>query len=165
MIPILMLNGPNLNLLGAREPGIYGIETLEQIAARLSPVARELGVELHWEQRNGEGELIDLLHGAAHWASGVVFNPGAYSHYSYAIADAIAAISTPVIEVHLSNIYAREHYRRRSVISPVASGVISGVGALGYELGLRAAVELALRAGPKAGSLGALRPHEQTEKG
>jgi 3-dehydroquinate dehydratase II len=135
---VLLLNGPNLNLLGEREPEIYGTTTLVEIETRLIALGRELSVEVRTAQHNGEGELIDAIHEARNWASGIVYNPGAHAHYSYAIADAVSSISIPVIEVHLSNIYAREEHRRRSVIAPVAAGVISGLGLLGYELALRA---------------------------
>ena len=140
---ILVLHGPNLNLLGVREPSVYGALTLDQINGELSDLALELNVEITCRQSNHEGELIDLLHRAKVDVDAVVFNPGAYTHTSYALRDAVAAIGIPTIEVHLSNIYAREGFRRHSVIAPVASGQISGLGANGYLLALRAAVVLA----------------------
>lgn len=140
---ILVLHGPNLNLLGVREPSVYGALTLDQINGELSDLALELNVEITCRQSNHEGELIDLLHRAKVDVDAVVFNPGAYTHTSYALRDAVAAIGIPTVEVHLSNIYAREGFRRHSVIAPVASGQISGLGANGYLLALRAAVVLA----------------------
>ncbi|OQA05651.1 MAG: 3-dehydroquinate dehydratase [Firmicutes bacterium ADurb.Bin373] len=140
---ILVLHGPNLNLLGVREPSVYGALTLDQINGELSDLALELNVEITCRQSNHEGELVDLLHRAMEDMDAVVFNPGAYTHTSYALRDAVAAIGIPTIEVHLSNIYAREGFRRHSVIAPVASGQISGLGANGYLLALRAAVVLA----------------------
>ncbi|HAU31125.1 MAG: 3-dehydroquinate dehydratase [Desulfotomaculum sp. 46_296] len=139
---ILVLHGPNLNLLGKREPEIYGSLSLETINSLLRRLAAELNIELECRQSNSESELINWLHNAAPVTDAVVFNPGAFTHYSYALADAAAAISVPVVEVHLSNIYAREQFRRHSVISPVAAGQISGFGAESYLLGLRAAVNL-----------------------
>lgn len=140
---ILVLHGPNLNLLGVREPSVYGALTLDQINGELSDLALELNVEITCRQSNHEGELVDLLHRAMEDMDAVVFNPGAYTHTSYALRDAVAAIGIPTVEVHLSNIYAREGFRRHSVIAPVASGQISGLGANGYLLALRAAVALA----------------------
>jgi len=140
---IFVLNGPNLNLLGTREPDIYGSETLDDIAAALSDRAGELGVELDIRQSNHEGHLIDWLHeAAASGAKAVILNPGGYTHTSVAIRDAVAAIDVPVIEVHLSNPDARESFRRRSLVAAVAKGSIRGFGALGYILALDAAARL-----------------------
>ena len=141
------MNGPNLNLLGEREPGIYGSETLETINRGLSDIAAGLGVELGFYQSNREGELIDKLHAARLEYDAAVLNAGAYTHYSIAIRDAIAAIKLPVVEVHLSNIHARESFRENSVIAPVCAGQISGFGSYSYTLGLYAAVELVKRRG------------------
>lgn len=139
---IVVLHGPNLNLLGQREPGIYGACTLEEINLLLAELAAELNVEVECRQSNYEGDLVNWLHQAACDAEAVIFNPGAFTHYSIALTDAVAAISIPVIEVHLSNIYAREEFRHHSVIAPAAAGQITGLGVEGYLLGLRAAVKL-----------------------
>lgn len=138
---ILVLHGPNLNLLGGREPDIYGTLSLDLINERLQLLGETLGVEVETRQSNHEGALIDALHGGQ--AGAVVLNAGAYTHTSYALRDAIAAIPRPVIEVHLSNVHAREAWRHKSVIAEVCAGTISGLGILSYELGFRAAVELA----------------------
>jgi 3-dehydroquinate dehydratase-2 len=143
MRKVLILNGPNLNLLGTREPEVYGSDTLDDIAGRLHDRARELGVEVDVRQSNHEGHLIDWLHEAgAGSASAVILNAGGLTHTSVALRDAIAAIPTPVIEVHLSNPQARESFRRRSLISGVCRGSISGFGALSYLLALDAAARL-----------------------
>lgn len=140
---IFVLNGPNLNLLGTREPEIYGSDTLDDIAGALEDRAQELGVTVDLRQSNHEGHLIDWLHEAqASGAKAVILNAGAYTHTSIALHDAVKAITTPVIEVHLSNPHARERFRHRSYISPVAAGTITGLGALGYLLALDAAARL-----------------------
>ena len=138
MKEILVLHGPNLNLLGSREPEIYGKLTLEDIDSRLQEAGRAMGLEVRSYQSNSEGALIDALHAARGWASGVVFNPGGYTHTSVALRDAVAAIGIPVVEVHLSNVYTREEFRQRSLISPVCVGKITGFGWRSYLLGLQA---------------------------
>ena len=148
MNTILILHGPNLNLLGAREPNVYGRVTLVEINRRLEKLGAELGVKIETFQSNHEGELIDQLHHTK--AAAVVLNAGALTHYSYALRDAIAGVPFPVVEVHLSNIAAREEtWRHHSVIAPVCAGSIAGFGPLSYELGLRAALELAQSATEK----------------
>jgi 3-dehydroquinate dehydratase-2 len=139
---VLVIHGPNLNLLGEREPEVYGKQTLAEIDGAIAALAKEIGVEVQSVQHNSEGAIIDALHGARSTYDAVLLNPGAYTHYSYAIADAIAAIPLPVVEVHLSNIHAREPFRRTSVVAPVCAGSIGGFGAASYLLALRAAVEL-----------------------
>ncbi|GIV05230.1 MAG: 3-dehydroquinate dehydratase [Fimbriimonadales bacterium] len=135
---VLLLNGPNLNLLGTREPDIYGRETLDHIVQRTCDYARSQGIELRHVQSNHEGALIDALHEARAWADGVIINAGAYTHTSIALRDAISAIQLPTIEVHLSNIYAREPFRHISLIAPVCVGCISGFGAESYLLAIHA---------------------------
>jgi 3-dehydroquinate dehydratase-2 len=142
---VLVIHGPNLNLLGEREPEIYGTQTLTDIDDAIAALAREIGIEVQCVQHNGEGEIVDALHGARSQYDAIVINPGAYTHYSYAIADAIAAIRIPAIEVHLSNIAAREAFRRTSVIAPVCKGSIAGFGSESYILALRAAVSVTSR--------------------
>jgi 3-dehydroquinate dehydratase-2 len=138
MKAILILHGPNLNLLGTREPEIYGSQSLEDINAALISYGSDMDIQVRCFQSNHEGELIDALQDARNWAAGVVFNPGAYTHTSVALRDAIAAIGIPVIEVHLSNVYAREEFRHKSLLAPVCFGKITGFGWRSYVLGLHA---------------------------
>ena len=142
MLKVLLIHGPNLNLLGKREPKIYGTTSLKEINAKVMQIAEERGVELRIFQSNSEGALIEAIHDAGDWADGIVINPGAYTHYSYAIRDALAAVRLPTIEVHLSNIYAREEFRQISVVSAVALGCISGLGWRSYTLAIQALVEI-----------------------
>lgn len=138
MKKILVINGPNLNLLGEREPAVYGNNSLEKINAKISDSAKSLGFETDFFQSNSEGALIDRLHEARLDCAGVILNAGAYTHYSYAIRDAISAIKIPVIEVHLSNVDSREEFRKTSVIAPVCKGSVSGFGEYSYLLALNA---------------------------
>jgi len=140
-LKVMVIDGPNLNLLGRREPAIYGATSLEEIRARLMEVAAELGVEVEFFQSNGEGELIDAIHRAGEAADGIVINPGAYGHYSIAMRDALAAVGVPAVEVHISNVYAREDFRSTSIIAPVCFGGVWGFGADVYEWGLRALIK------------------------
>jgi 3-dehydroquinate dehydratase, type II len=139
---ILVVHGPNLNLLGTRQPEIYGRVGLAEINAALEKAAGERGAEIRTFQSNNEGAIIDALHEARGWANAVIINAGAYTHYSHAIADALAAVNLPAVEVHLSNIHVREEWRHHSVLAPVVIGSICGLGWRGYTLGLEALLEL-----------------------
>ncbi len=147
---IALLNGPNLNLLGTREPHLYGRTTLADVEARLASLGRELGVEVEYAQHNGEGELVGAIHAMRGRIDGVVINAGAYSHTSLALRDALTGMALPFVEVHVTNIYAREPERHHSMLASAAVGVVVGLGALGYELALRGLVE-SLRARDVAG--------------
>lgn len=138
---ILVLHGPNLNLLGTREPNVYGVITLADINRQLKEIADKSGISLTCVQSNHEGQLLDAIHEAKGHYDMIIFNPGAFTHYSIALRDAIAAVAVPTIEVHLSNIHSREEFRHRSVIAPVCWGQISGFGADSYMLALRAAID------------------------
>lgn len=142
---VLVLHGPNLNLLGTREPEVYGSTTVSEIDAGLRALGAELGVAVETLQSNHEGVLIDAIHAARGRHGAILINPGAFTHYSIAIRDAIASVAVPTVEVHLSNVHKREEFRHRSVISAVAVGTIVGFGVESYHLGLRAAARLALQ--------------------
>jgi 3-dehydroquinate dehydratase II len=137
---ISVLNGPNLNLLGTREPELYGRDTLADIETRLHATAAELGVDVEFAQHNGEGQLIDAIHAMRGRVQGAIVNAGAYSHSSIALRDALTGIALPFVEVHLTNIYAREPERRNSMLAPAAVAVVCGLGAYGYEVALRGLV-------------------------
>ena len=141
MLNVLVLHGPNLNLLGTREPDVYGTDTLADIDSQLTALAEELKIVVRIKQSNSEEMLIEELHSSREWANGVLFNPGAFTHTSVAIRDAIAAIDIPVVEIHLSNIHARESFRRESLLAPVCLGSISGFGSQSYMLGLRSLIK------------------------
>ena len=138
MKTVLLLNGPNLNTLGWREPDVYGAVTLAEIERRTAAAGEKLGLAVRCFQSNHEGAIIDEIHKARDSADGIIMNPGAFTHYSYAIRDAIAAVGLPAVEVHLSNVYKREPFRHVSVTAPVMLGVIAGLGPIGYELALEA---------------------------
>jgi len=150
-VNIAVLNGPNLNLLGTREPAVYGTTTLADIERRLRDVARELAVEVSFAQHNGEGALIDAIHALRGKAAGAIVNAGAYSHSSLAIRDALTAVAVPFVELHLTNVYAREPERRHSMLAPAARAVLCGFGADGYEWALRGLVAM-LGASPRPAS-------------
>jgi 3-dehydroquinate dehydratase II len=139
-VKIAVLNGPNLNLLGTREPAVYGTTTLADIERRMRVVARELGVDLSFAQHNGEGDLIDAIHALRGTTAGAIVNAGAYSHSSLAIRDALTAVAVPFVELHLTNVYAREPERRHSMLAPAARAVVCGFGPEGYEWALRGLV-------------------------
>ena len=141
-IRISLIHGPNLNMLGVRDPDIYGKETFESVNRKIEAHAKYLGVEVKIQQSNSEGAIVDFVQDALDWANAIVINPGAYTHYSYAIRDAIGDSRLPTIEVHLSNVHAREEFRRQSVISPVTTGQIVGFGPYGYLMALSAAKNL-----------------------
>ncbi|MBQ8637322.1 MAG: type II 3-dehydroquinate dehydratase [Clostridia bacterium] len=136
----LIINGPNLNMLGIREPGVYGNDSYEGLCAKIKTKADELGVEVEFFQSNCEGEIIDKIQSAYGEKDGIVINPGAYTHYSYAIHDAVKSVGVPTVEVHISNIHAREEFRHKSVIAPACRGQICGLGFDGYMLALEALV-------------------------
>jgi 3-dehydroquinate dehydratase-2 len=140
---ILVVNGPNLNLIGTREPDVYGKVTLDEIKKMMAGLARELGAELKFVQSNHEGELVDYIQGAKKdGIKGIIINPAAFTHTSVAIRDAVAAVELPTVEIHLSNIYAREEFRHKSLIAPVCAGQVAGFGGNSYLLGLRALVSI-----------------------
>jgi 3-dehydroquinate dehydratase-2 len=141
-VRILLINGPNLNLLGSREPDVYGTVTLDEIVARVSERARALGAEVLAFQSNQEGAIIDFVQAESPGADGIIINPGALTHYGLSLRDALAACQLPIVEVHISNIYTREIFRRRSVTGEASTGLIAGLGSQGYLLALEAVVGL-----------------------
>jgi 3-dehydroquinate dehydratase-2 len=140
-VKIAVLNGPNLNLLGTREPALYGRETLADVERALRGVSLEVGADIEFAQHNGEGEMIDAIHAMRGRVQGIVINAGAYTHSSLAIRDALAGVAIPFVEVHVTNVYAREPERRHSMLASAAVGVICGLGTYGYELALRGLVK------------------------
>jgi 3-dehydroquinate dehydratase-2 len=144
-LKIAVIHGPNLNLLGLREPDVYGADTFDDVNKKIREHAKLLGIEVRITQSNHEGAIIDTIQDAVNWADGIVINPGAYTHYSYAIADAIRGVRLPVIEIHMTNIYTRETFRHHSVIAPAAVGQIAGLGTTSYLLGLEAIREVILQ--------------------
>jgi len=140
MMNILVLNGPNLQLLGSREPSVYGSQTLQDVQASMEKLAVKLGVEISFNQTNHEGELVDLIGKAPQNFQGIIINPAAYTHTSIAIRDAISGVGLPAIELHISNVHAREEFRHKSLIAPVCLGQICGLGTYGYEVALLAMV-------------------------
>jgi 3-dehydroquinate dehydratase-2 len=148
MINVVVIHGPNLGMLGLREPALYGTHTLEQINEALEDEAKDLGVELRVMQSDHEGEIVEAIHNAHGWAQGIVINAAAYTHTSVAIRDAIEAVRLPTVEVHLSNVHARESFRHRSLIAAVCAGQVCGFGAMSYLLGLRAVSYLVQHGSP-----------------
>ncbi len=139
---VLLLNGPNLDLLGQRQPEVYGATTLDEHVATVRRAAAELGLAIEHVQSNHEGEVVEAIHGARHRCAAIVVNPGAFTHYAWAVHDALAAFTGPVVEVHLSNPQGREEWRHTSVVAPVATGSITGLGGLGYVLAVEAVARL-----------------------
>jgi 3-dehydroquinate dehydratase-2 len=144
-LKVCLIHGPNLNLLGMREPDIYGTDTFEETNRKIRDHARQIGVEVQITQSNHEGAIIDAIQDAAGWADAIVINPGAYTHYALAIADALRSVRLPAVEVHLTNVHAREEFRRQSVIAPAVAGQIAGFGTASYLLGLDAVRHLILQ--------------------
>ena len=142
MYKLLLIHGPNLNLLGSREPGIYGTVGFDEINTRMKRTAEEHDAELRVFQSNSEGALVDAIQDARNWADGIVINPGAYAHYSIAMRDALAAVKLPTIEVHLSNVHAREEFRHRLILTPVCVGMICGLGWRSYLYAVEALIEI-----------------------
>lgn len=139
---VLLLSGPNLNLLGQREPDVYGDATLDDHVARASATAERLGLAIEHRQSNHEGDLVDAIHAARGRAAAIIVNPGAFTHYAWSLHDALATFDGPIVELHISNPHAREEWRRQSVVSPVATGIISGFAGLGYQLAVEAVAHL-----------------------